>query len=345
MSSCSNGKVYTIEGNYSDGVGTRSLNLSDNYIIGYGVPHYGGVKSSIETTLNVIPGYSISESFFSWNSVGNADHYDLKIWKDKVWEGDAYEVKWGLKDTSCSLNLPAGDYEAYVDTTVGDNYQMSNVVSFSVKNGTLLSVEASYSSQKTKFSWIKVPGAKSYDLKIWNGTYWVGDTYHIEWGVKDTSIDLDLPAGYYEAYVDTAADNAYMSNVIPFTIVDGTSLSFELGNSSAETVFKWNKVNGASSYDLKIWKDKVWDDDAYEVKWGVKDTFCSINLPVGHYEAYVDTTINGKYATMSNILSFDVKNGTKLSVNPGTSKKGTEFSWTSVPGAKSYDLKIWNGKY
>ena len=222
---------------------------------------------------------------------------------------------------------------------------MSNVVSFSVKNGTLLSVEANYSSEKTKFSWIGVPGAKSYDLKIWNGTYWVGDAYHIEWCVKDTSISLNLPAGYYEAYIDTAVDNAYMSNVVPFTIVDGTPLSFELGNSSAETIFHWNKVNGADHYDVKIWNGKLWEGDAYHIKWGVKDTSYSVKLPEGHYEVYVDTSINGKYATMSNVLSFDVKNGTKLNVTPGTSKKETLFSWNKVSGAKSYDLKIWNGTY
>lgn len=91
---------------------------------------FSGIKPSIDTILNVNPGFSVSETYFSWNKVTNADHYDLKIWKNKIWEGDAYYVEWGLKDTSCSLKLPAGNYEAYVDTTVGDDFQMSNVVAF-----------------------------------------------------------------------------------------------------------------------------------------------------------------------------------------------------------------------
>ena len=309
-------------------------------------PKYNDQPDPISTVLNVIPGFSVSDTYFSWNNVQNADHYDLKIWKGEHWVGDAYHVEWGLKDTSCNIKLPSGDYEAYVDTTVGDNFQMSNVVAFSVKDGTILSVNSSYSSNKTNFSWIAVPGADHYDVKIWNGTYWVGDSYHTEWGVKETSCNISLPAGYYEAYVDTTVgDNYQMSNVVSFTIVDGTPLTYELGNSSSETIFRWNKVNNAESYDLKIWNGTCWVGDAYHIQWGVKDTSFAVKLPVGYYEAYVDTTINGEYATMSNIVSFEVKNGTKLSVDAGTSKKDTVFKWTEVAGAKNYDLKIWNGTY
>lgn len=42
VSSCDGGTVYTIEGNYSNKVGTRAISLSNSYIIGYGVPNYRG---------------------------------------------------------------------------------------------------------------------------------------------------------------------------------------------------------------------------------------------------------------------------------------------------------------
>lgn len=345
VTGCSNGYVYTIEGNCSDAVSTRGLSLTDGYIIGYGVPNYDEPIQKA-TTLFVTPGYSVSDTFFSWNAVENADHYDLKIWKGEHWVGDAYHVEWGLKDTSCNLNLPSGDYEAYIDTTVGDEFQMSNVVAFIVKDGTILSVNASYSASDTEFSWVQVPNADHYDLKIWKGKCWDGDSYVTKWGLKDTSCNVDLPAGYYEAYVDTTVGETYqMSNVVSFTIVDGTPLTYELGNSSSETVFHWNAVNNAESYDLKIWNGTCWVGDAYHIQWGVKDTSFGIQLPVGYYEAYVDTTINGEYANMSNIVSFEVKNGTKLSVEAGTSKKETVFNWSNIPGAENYDLKIWNGTY
>ena len=38
------GKVYTIEGNYSNSVASRSYSLSDSYIVGYGRPKYDGEK-------------------------------------------------------------------------------------------------------------------------------------------------------------------------------------------------------------------------------------------------------------------------------------------------------------
>lgn len=44
VSDCDGSTVYTIEGNYSNKVGTRAINLSNSYIIGYGVPNYKGVN-------------------------------------------------------------------------------------------------------------------------------------------------------------------------------------------------------------------------------------------------------------------------------------------------------------
>lgn len=45
------------------------------------------------------------------------------------------------------------------------------------------------------------------------------DAYQIEWNIKDTSIDLALPAGYYEAYIDARDSNhMQMSNVVKFAV-------------------------------------------------------------------------------------------------------------------------------
>ncbi|MGN0582805.1 MAG: CHAP domain-containing protein [Oscillospiraceae bacterium] len=49
VSDCNGSAVYAIEGNYSDKVGTRSISISDSYILGYGVPNYDGVIVSAPT--------------------------------------------------------------------------------------------------------------------------------------------------------------------------------------------------------------------------------------------------------------------------------------------------------
>lgn len=74
----------------------------------------------------------------------------------------------------------------------------------------------------TSIYWSETSDTKCYDIKIWNGTYWVGDAYKIEWGVEDTGCMINLPPGYYEAYVDSRNNysSTMSSNVIKFTVTD-----------------------------------------------------------------------------------------------------------------------------
>ena len=83
----------------------------------------------------------------------------------------------------------------------------------------------------TSIYWSETSDTKCYDVKIWNGTYWVGDAYEIVWGINDTGCMINLPPGYYEAYVDSR--NNYSSsmseNVIKFTVADNDS-PVDVGN-------------------------------------------------------------------------------------------------------------------
>ena len=89
--------------------------------------------------------------------------------------------------------------------------------------------------QKTKFTWNKVQNATRYDLKIWNGEVWVGEAYHIEWGINGNSYEIQLPAGNYEAYLDAIVDNDIcMSNVVKFTVKNGSPLEVKTGVSTSK---------------------------------------------------------------------------------------------------------------
>ena len=82
------------------------------------------------------------------------------------------------------------------------------------------------------------------------------------------------------------------------------TLTVSTGNSSIETTFSWNTVEGATEYDVKIWKGKVWEGDPYLVEWGASNPY-SVVLPEGTYQAYVDTRF-GSDMQMSNIVTFNV---------------------------------------
>ena len=342
VSDCDGSTVYTIEGNYSNKVGTRAINLSNSYIIGYGVPNYKGVvPPKPAPTLTVSTGNSSIETTFSWNTVEGATEYDVKIWKGTVWEGDAYLVEWGASNPY-SVVLPEGTYQAYVDARFGSDMQMSNIVEFTVKAGCKLNVEVGNTSAETKFTWNDVNNATGYDVKIWKGKAWEGDPYLVEWGASNP-YSVILPEGTYQAYVDTRfGSDMQMSNIVEFTVKAGCKLNVEVGNTSAETKFTWNDVNNATGYDVKIWKGKAWEGDPYLVEWGASNPY-SVILPEGTYQAYVDTRF-GSDMQMSNIVEFTVKAGCKLNVEVGNTSAETKFTWNDVNNATGYDVKIWKGK-
>ena len=88
-------------------------------------------------------GYAITT--FSWDTASNAKTYDLKIWKDKLWQGDAYKIIWDISGNSAQVCLPPGYYEAYVDARNGSLINMSNnVVKFTVSSGSPVDLGADY---------------------------------------------------------------------------------------------------------------------------------------------------------------------------------------------------------
>ena len=301
----------------------------------------GVVPPKPAPTLTVSTGNSSIETTFSWNTVEGATEYDVKIWKGTVWEGDAYLVEWGASNPY-SVVLPEGTYQAYVDARFGSDMQMSNIVEFTVKAGCKLNVEVGNSSAETKFTWNDVNNATGYDVKIWKGNVWEGDPYLIEWGASNP-YSVVLPEGTYQAYVDTrVGSDMQMSNVVEFTIKTGCKLNVEVGNTSVDTVFSWNAVNGATGYDVKIWKGKLWEGDPYLIEWGASSPF-SVALPEGTYQAYVDTRF-GSDMQMSNVVEFTIKAGCKLNVEVGNTSAETKFTWNDVNNATGYDVKIWKGK-
>lgn len=108
----------------------------------------------------------------------------------------------------------------------GTNIQMwekndSTAQQFQIwKLQTELSVTAGTKTTKTIFNWRADNSSfEAFDVKIWNGAYWVGDAYHIEWDIIGDSFEINLPPGYYEAYVDGRFEgNVVMSNVVTFTV-------------------------------------------------------------------------------------------------------------------------------
>lgn len=340
----SGGQISTIEGNSSDRVAERTYSVGNSSIVGYGCPEYVGPDPTPTTVLNVETGNSSTETTFNWNYVEGATEYDIKIWKGTLWDGDAYHIEWGVTSNSWKTILPAGIYQAYIDVRYGDDISMSNTVEFTVKDGCKLDVVAGNASTETMFSWNTVSNASQYDLKVWKNKLWEGDPVFIEWNASNPYSKI-LSEGTYYAYVDTRfGDDIVISNVVEFTVKNGCKLTVDVGTSSVESVFSWNKLDNINEYDIKVWKNKLWEGDPVFVEWNASNSYSKL-LPAGTYYAYVDARGTDSQIFMSNVVEFTVTNGGKLKVDVGDSATKTVFSWNDVPNSTRYDIKIWNGTY
>ena len=96
---------------------------------------YGGEECKIKSpTLKVETGTSLTDTVFSWDNVYGETGYNLKIWREKVWEGEAYKIVYDA-DRETKIILPAGTYQAYVDAYNYFDIKMSNTVTFSIEEG------------------------------------------------------------------------------------------------------------------------------------------------------------------------------------------------------------------
>ncbi len=150
---------------------------------------------------------------------------------------DSSAQRWFISGESASYQFRAqcGDLVLNVDngsSADGTNVNMwakndSAAQKFQVwklnkPGSTYVQCAAGSTYKPTVIQWNATSDTKSYDVKIWNGTYWQGEPYKTVWGVTGTSCEVDLPPGYYEAYVDSRNNfSATMSsNIIKFTVVD-----------------------------------------------------------------------------------------------------------------------------
>ena len=130
----------------------------------------------------------------------------------------------------------------------------------------------------TTISWNSASDTIYYDVKIWKGTVWEGDAYKILWGEQGTSCAIDLPEGYYEAYVDCR--NKYSltmsENVVKFTVSHGTPVTLGQSFTANITHYKGGFCVGSTDKgnvtlqdkndsDNQKWLFELQDDNSYKI--------------------------------------------------------------------------------
>ncbi len=93
------------------------------------------------STIHCAPGTNFTPTSIWWIETSNTQTYNVKIWKEFVGNGEAYKCVWGVNENSCSLELPEGNYEAYVDSCNAFSCTRSqNTIKFTVQNGIPLDI-------------------------------------------------------------------------------------------------------------------------------------------------------------------------------------------------------------
>ena len=208
-------------------------------------------------------------------------------------EDGGYILK--AKCTDCVLDLPNND------PTNGNHLQMytkngSGAQNWAIYRGSecvmqapKLSVSPGNSTTKTTFTWNNVYGETGYHVKIWKGTLWEGDAYHVEWDTS-SGYGIQLPTGTYQAYVDVSNFfETKMSNVVTFTVTQPT-LTIDTRYPTpfkANTRLWWNTSDGRTPvYDAVNGNQKGYiyngynnEDDHCTIEEVYTNGWCKVTVP------------------------------------------------------------------
>ena len=155
---------------------------------------------------------------------------NIGVWEDK----GADNQRWYIYGESARYIFKPKYSDLVMDVYKGSSEEGTNVQLWNETGGyeqlfqiwkvkpsaTTVYCTAGSECKPTKIWWDKADEATQYTLKIWNGPYTEGEPYKVLWDLKDLSSEIDLPAGYYEAYVDAANKYEYTrsSNIVQFTV-------------------------------------------------------------------------------------------------------------------------------
>ncbi|MGN0593208.1 MAG: dockerin type I domain-containing protein [Ruminococcus sp.] len=294
VSGCSDGTVYTIEGNSSNKVVERSYSVSNGNIRGYGVPFSEPVPpvvdpptiSNISIDKNM---YAIGEDIIFHVSSDTATSYTIGIHKN----GNPYDIIWNYTENNYSYHLTeTGSYYAYVSASNEAGYLDSSGIWFTVYDSA--PSESVLSIQKDKYSvgenidfLVSSDTATSYTIGIHKN----GEPYDILWDFTSDSYTYNLTeAGYYYAYVSSSNNYGYLdSKGIWFTVYDTApsqsviSIDKSIYKVGEDVVFHV-KSDVAIAYSIGLYKDGI----RYESFWDFTEDSYTYNITEeGNYYAYV----------------------------------------------------------
>ncbi len=139
-------------------------------------------------------------------------------------EAGAYVLKAKCGDLVLDINGGLGDEGTNVQmwTSNDTSAQKFQIYQLNQAGKSKITATAGTSYTNTKLNWTKSSDTNKYVVKIWKNKAWEGNAYK-EFATTETSWNVILPEGTYQAYVDSCNNYSYTcSNVVTFTVKKGT---------------------------------------------------------------------------------------------------------------------------
>ena len=319
---------------------TGQWSASQNYTV-IGIP---GVPTTVNPANASNVTYNTATNF-TWNAVTNATGYKIQF------DNDAPIVVAGTTYPKTFTSLGGHSWKVLASNPAGEGgWSTSKALTVVLGTPSLTSPAntfTAYVGSTINFSWTPVGGATSYDIELDPGLGYASLS-----NVSGTTLNLFLNAsavGSHSWHVrakngssigNWSASRSYTVVGIPAVPTTNNPQNGATINFGLNTNFTWNNVATASSYQIQF------DNDAAIT---VSGTAYSRSFNTfGNHTWKVLASNDAGDSGWSSVRSLTVALAApplNSPANGSTAYDGSnlDFSWTSIPGATSYDIEFDEG--
>lgn len=214
---------------------------------------------------------------------------------------------------------------------------------------TILSPPLQTVQQRPLVDWTDVTSIAHYEVQIFKSVYDFGTGLRLVTDLTVSESQLvptaDLGIGYFHVHVRAVGASGITSPWSPFrqfTIDTPVQLiPMSKVQLTGRPTVAWQALSGAAAYD--VWLNNLTTRQSEFVRAQVRGTSWtpSTDLPLGRYRVWVRGIGAVGVAQWSTLMDFDVQTPATLTspVLPIFNRRPS-FTWTSVPGALSYDVYV-----
>jgi hypothetical protein len=205
------------------------------------------------------------------------------------------------------------------------------------------------SNYRVTFQWSEIPQAVGYEIWVRSHNYQAQDEFHrtIVTGTSYTP-NVDFGTGNYSVWMRSLGTGNSMSAWSALrqfsTVAKPTITPMARMQPTSRPTITWSPVLGAETY--RVWVSNLSTGQSPVIlQEGLTTTSFTPNsaLPIGVYRVWVAAWSGGISAGWSSPVDIQIAPA-PIQSNLTPTMLGEKFSWTSVPGATSYEFQLKNLK-